>query len=430
MFLVAIFMMGLGFFGYPIYISNLKENGKANIAEYQKREIEKIKQTLKKHLDMAYKTIESNFKNSQNDAYLEAHYGALLKSIVDVAEGILRTKAGVKFSNPPNLPTHIRKTIQKLRRNGIVLSNAKKLAILEINQLKYGEQGYVWINDTSPRMIMHPKKPHLNGEVLGGQPEFNTTLAGRQNIFEVFVAVTKKEGEGFVKYLWDKPTGKGKFISNMPKLSYVRLFKEWNWIIGTGIYLDEVFQQAMEKSKNDLKQMRYDNGTGYIWINDTRKPTPRMVMHPTLPHLDQKILDNPKFNSTLGKYTQVEKNQNLFKTFVEVCEEEGEGFVDYKWAKQPIPGKKGLTIEQSKLSYVKLFKPDSWTIGWIIGTGVYIDYIEKEVAKREQAINEQINRLGTQIMVVASIIIIILIILIIILLFLVFKHFEKYRRSS
>ncbi len=129
----------------------------------------------------------------------------------------------------------------------------------------------------------------------------------------------------------------------------------------------------------DLRQLRYDNGIGYFWINDTTLPYPRMVMHPTIPELDGNILDDPEFNCALGR------EENLFIAFVDVCLEKGEGYVDYLWPK-PMPG--GLTERQPKISYVKLFKP--WN--WIIGTGVYIDDIEKDVQNQIDAVITNLNK--------------------------------------
>ncbi|MAG13441.1 MAG: hypothetical protein CMN78_02475 [Spirochaetales bacterium] len=53
---------------------------------------------------------------------------------------------------------------------------------------------------------------------------------------------------------------------------------------------DEI-SAAQNSAMIDIKNMRYDSGTGYLWINDTTTPVPIMVMHPTLPRLDGEVLD-------------------------------------------------------------------------------------------------------------------------------------------
>jgi methyl-accepting chemotaxis protein len=147
----------------------------------------------------------------------------------------------------------------------------------------------------------------------------------------------------------------------------------------------------LDRIKNDIGIMRYDGGTGYFWINDTGRPIPRMVMHPTVPSLDGKVLDDPKFNCALGK------KENLFKAFVDVSERSGEGYVDYLW---PKPTGDGLTSEQPKLSYVRLYKP----LNWIIGTGVYIDDIDAAVTAKRDSLNANISKLLTRIAAIVALI--------------------------
>ncbi len=137
-------------------------------------------------------------------------------------------------------------------------------------------------------------------------------------------------------------------------------------------------KQAKSEVIKMVKGMRYNKGIGYLWINDTGRPIPRMIMHPTIPELNGKILNDPKFNCALGI------KKNLFQAFVDVCLKKGSGFVDYLW---PKPTKYGLSIDQAKISYVALFKP--WN--WVIGTGVYLDDIQNEANKRLKAIFDELK---------------------------------------
>ncbi len=143
-------------------------------------------------------------------------------------------------------------------------------------------------------------------------------------------------------------------------------------------FVDASSTDTLAKIKQDIAGMSYDNGVGYFWINDNTLPYPTMIMHPKAPSLDGKVLDKEKYNCAMGK------NQNLFQAMAEVTSREsGEGFVDYLW---PKPTKDGLSTEQPKLSYVRLFKP----LNWIIGTGTYIDNIDENVAAKKAEVDEQI----------------------------------------
>lgn len=129
-------------------------------------------------------------------------------------------------------------------------------------------------------------------------------------------------------------------------------------------------EEAKEKSKQEIKTLRYDEGTGYFWINDDSEPIPTMIMHTTVPSLDGTRVDNPSYNVAYGT------DKNLFSAFVDVTkvdtDKDGKlnGYVDYLWPKPTGDGE--LTKDQPKLSYVEKFDP--W--GWIVGTGIYVDDIE------------------------------------------------------
>ncbi len=111
----------------------------------------------------------------------------------------------------------------------MTLEDAKKRAFKSIGNLRYGSNDYFWINDMKPVMIMHPLKPEMNGKELAEYKDPNGKL-----LFIAMLDVCKANGEGFVDYVWDKG---GKLT---PKVSYVKLYKPWGWVIGSGVYLDDI----------------------------------------------------------------------------------------------------------------------------------------------------------------------------------------------
>lgn len=108
---------------------------------------------------------------------------------------------------------------------------AQQSAKKTIESLRYEEKDYFWINDMQPVMVMHPIKPELNGKGLSGFKD-----PSGKKIFVAFVDEVKKNGSGFVDYLWAKPG----FDEPVAKISYVKGFKPWGWVIGSGIYIDDV----------------------------------------------------------------------------------------------------------------------------------------------------------------------------------------------
>ncbi|WP_249122851.1 MULTISPECIES: cache domain-containing protein [unclassified Bradyrhizobium] len=125
----------------------------------------------------------------------------------------------------------------KVRQGQATDEAARASAAARIAKLRYGKGDYFWINDFGPRMIMHPEKTELNGKDLGGIKDPNG-----KHLFVAFVDEVKKNGAGFVDYQWPKP-GKD---APQPKLSYVVGFQPWNWIIGTGVYIDDLDAQVWQ----------------------------------------------------------------------------------------------------------------------------------------------------------------------------------------
>ncbi len=103
-----------------------------------------------------------------------------------------------------------------------------------IKALRYQGNNYFWINDYSPTMVMHPMKPKLDGKDLTNLKDPEDTY-----LFQEFVKVVKAKGAGFVPYLWPKPG----FDDPVAKISYVKGLPEWKWIIGSGVYLDDVDEE-------------------------------------------------------------------------------------------------------------------------------------------------------------------------------------------
>ena len=107
---------------------------------------------------------------------------------------------------------------------------AKHLAIEALRTIRYGGVEYFWVNDYHPKMIMHPKK-ELEGTDLS-----NYADPDGKKLFIEMVNVVNQQNEGFVYYKWEKP-GES---TPQPKVSFVKGFKEWNWIVGSGVYIDDI----------------------------------------------------------------------------------------------------------------------------------------------------------------------------------------------
>ncbi len=111
---------------------------------------------------------------------------------------------------------------------------AQAAAVATVKALRYAGKEYFWINDMQPRMIMHAAKPELDGKDLGELRDPNGKA-----LFREMVEAVKANGSGYVPYQWAKP-GAGQPVD---KISYVKGFAPWGWVIGSGIYADDTAAQ-------------------------------------------------------------------------------------------------------------------------------------------------------------------------------------------
>ncbi len=120
---------------------------------------------------------------------------------------------------------------KQAKAKAISVGEAKKRAMETIKNLRYDQDDYFWINDLEPRMVVHPINAEMDGKNLSEEKDPNG-----KRLFVIMAEITRINGAGFVDYLWAKPGS----TKPVPKVSYVKLLPEWGWIIGSGIYLDNV----------------------------------------------------------------------------------------------------------------------------------------------------------------------------------------------
>ena len=111
------------------------------------------------------------------------------------------------------------------------VADAQKAAIEALRAMRYDKNEYFWINDLNDVMVMHPVRGDLDGKKLDQFKDGSGKL-----LFVEFRDVVKAKGAGFVEYTWAKPGSD----APVPKVSYVKGSDAWKWVIGTGIYVDDV----------------------------------------------------------------------------------------------------------------------------------------------------------------------------------------------
>ncbi|MBR0565463.1 diguanylate cyclase [Azoarcus sp. L1K30] len=147
-------------------------------------------------------------------------------------------------------------------------TDAKAAAISTIRTLRYADTEYYWLSDMNPakpRVIMHPLLPALENRTLesdrfnlvtgmrGGNDTTFTPWNGDMNLFSAFAEIVGRSGEGFVSYRWPKPISTSAMSEDVyPKLSFVKRFEPWGWVIGSGVYIDDVDRAISVQMRNNV----------------------------------------------------------------------------------------------------------------------------------------------------------------------------------
>ena len=261
-----------------------------------------------------------------------------LKQLTDVIYDIVEVNYKQSLQNPAKT--------QELQQNVLNL----------VSKIKYANNDYFYISDYNSTLLSHP--------YLQGQNFSNVTDIYGNLIVPKLVEIAKKDNEGYIRYWWKKNT-----IDNTPyeKLTYARNFAPWQWVIGTGVYIDDIHREV-QKRKNEMigKLKTILNNTkignnGYVYIFDENG---NMIIH------KNKELEGKNFRSYLnpGKSTYI--IDDLIKAY-----KSGEKTLYYDWDK---PNDRG-NFKYKKVSWIE-YEP---YFKWYICSSEYIDeaYADSENLK-------------------------------------------------
>ncbi len=193
-----------------------------NIENYRIEETEKVKSQLKDIVNIAYDMIALSYEKRSAKAIEDTY--------------------GIKLSEEGN---------ENIKMLAINILN---ITLENLRVLRYGTDGYLWINDIEPpyKVIMHATRPELEGQSTVFYIE-GTDI----NVYEAFADICNESGEGFLEYSYFKPGQNEK----LPKMSFIKLFEPLGWVIGTGVYIDNI-EKAVQKKTGALNRQI----TQLIWL--------------------------------------------------------------------------------------------------------------------------------------------------------------------
>ncbi|RUM88373.1 MAG: hypothetical protein DSZ23_04560 [Thermodesulfatator sp.] len=243
-------------------------------------------------------------------------------------------------------------------------SQIQKMIIEALRPIRFEQgSGYYFITRLDGLVIMNADRPQLEG--LNYNSWENTE---KIRIYRTILEIAKEKGEGFFEYSWFKP---GFPHEQYKKISFFKVFKPYDWVIGTGLYWDDIENQLKGRLLSTISGIRFGK-EGYIFIN----------------RFDgEALVSNGKVFSGHRKLWEVfdkhpERTRELFKKEYAAALKKNGDYIYYTHIKLTDPNK-----EAPKVSFI-FGIPE---LKWLVGAGVYLDDVEKDIAAMQQELNRQIR---------------------------------------
>ncbi len=250
---------------------------------------------------------------------------------------------------------HVRAVERAGRRAGLSDEEIRRRILEDLRGFRYGEQNdYVWAADYTSRLVSHPD-PKLNGTDFSQKRDVKGRL-----IVPPMVKDAIARGEGFYSYWWRRLGAE----EPIEKLSYYRNLPEWGWVIGTGVYVDDVRRDVEARKQGlieDLRRVIHSTrfaGEGYLFIFDAGM---HMIIHP-----------NPNIEGTdFGDLLDPVTNRPIGQELIEAAASP-EGVLRYRWDKPADPGR----YIYGKIAWVRHVPG----LDWYVALSAYTDDLERSAA--------------------------------------------------
>ena len=239
----------------------------------------------------------------------------------------------------------IQTQFQEAEKNNTPLSDVRQKIFAAVRDFNYGNNDYIWISDYSGNLLSHPD-PRFHG--ISPPPANNPA----QPILNKILKQVLAEGEGFYSYKWHRLSQ----VEMLDKVSFVKNYPEWGFVIGSGVYLDDLEKEVQQRKQQALVDLRSAlleiklAKTGYLYIFDAQK---KMLIHPNT------NIDGTRFNNLHNPLTQ----KPIADELISLADTNKE--LHYLWDKPDDPG----NYVYEKLSLVR-YLPG---FDWYICSSVYLD---------------------------------------------------------
>ncbi len=317
--IVLILISIYGAFFYFIVIPNIQNNSMELEDKLGRAQLEKVMEVIKSSDDEL---------NSYAEFALEVHKKELMKLTLPIWNLIEQGEKDTDSLSP-------RQRVEK-----------QKELIELVEKLRYSDDGYFFISDYNSTLISHP---YLHGQDFSKTKDMYGNL-----IVPPMVKIAQEEDSGYYTYWWRKNNTEQTIYE---KLSFVKLFKPWKWVVGTGIYIDDIDEEIAHRKellilrlKNILSTITIGE-SGYVYIFDSKS---KMIIHPDK-HLEGRKFDKMKNNHT---------NRYIFDDLI-TAYKSGDKKLYYQW---DAPNDRG-NFSYEKISWID-YNP---YFDWYICSSGYVD---------------------------------------------------------
>ncbi|OAN43025.1 hypothetical protein A6A04_10035 [Paramagnetospirillum marisnigri] len=330
---ITVLVLGLGFF----FSRQIADEYEANIKLLEVQEIQQHENLLVRQIETA-KGFLSNMRTRTEEILM-----AEIREQVDEAHALAEAIYAQEVGKRPE-------------------AEIRRLIVEALRPLRFfGGKGYFFIDGMDGSCVLLPIAPAREG----GSLMDNRDDTGHYIMRGLIEAALKPVGEGYSRYRWYAP-GNSKVMAD--KIAYVRHFKPFNWLIGTGHYVADVEASLKQEALDRLRSFRFGkDGSGYIVVIDDEE---RILVSPSRPWNEgMKVSELPPDKQVAAKpiYEQGRK---------------GDGFIRYDWARD---GGEGAV--STKVTYVS--RMADW--GWTLSAGLFLDDIATATAERRQVMERSIS---------------------------------------
>lgn len=298
--------------------------------------VERQKQMIKREVEHVVDII--NYKKAQSETLAKTKIKSRAYEACDIVQNI--------YEQNKELKTDI---------------EIQKMIVDALRPVRFNDgRGYYFIDSLSGKNILYPLYPSFEGQNI-----INLQDSGGEYVVKKEFALLREKGEGFVTGYWSKPDADS--TKDFKKITFVKIFKPYDWSIGTGLYVDDIEEQIKAKLIGQINNIRFGKN-GYIFVDDWQGVS---IAHGAQPEL---------IGTNMWEYEDSRGTKTTQRLIAASKKKDGD-YVSYWWRKPD------TEKERPKIAYAKGL-PD-WK--WFVSTGVYLDDVEQNIATLQAALDAQIK---------------------------------------